>query len=291
MAKHEHRIARTTAQKLVREISRGRQTVEHGLAGAISSTPEGIDDDIWELIANTPPEMWSQLPEEWQSLLAEISPPLLHNGWQKAPYDPMQLVAACRHVRLKEGFKLESYQYVSGGNGNGFVFVIPEGETLPKPPRDLEFAWSESGDTVLLKPESGMPEWVRTDVDAFLEGDKKPASYFEVSMLSRELHELGAMWHGCSWSDTTVLITQGAVDKVIAGKEDVEERWEWQDGMPCDWRPAVCIPDIGPITVEFYTYSGLGWQSIQLHRDIFTEGYSFRTEMKAVADGERGYVH
>ena len=103
-----------------------------------------------------------------------------------------------KHIRLKEGFKLEAYQYYVPMGGNGFVFAIPEQEALPEPTEGMRLDFTERGQQPTLNHlELGMPGWMRTDVDAFLEGDGSPSSYFEASMLSRELRELGAMWHGC----------------------------------------------------------------------------------------------
>ena len=38
-----------------------------------------------------------------------------------------------------------------------------------------------------------------------IEGDGSPWSYLSASILSREAAEFGAMWHGCDWSDQTIL--------------------------------------------------------------------------------------
>ena len=38
-----------------------------------------------------------------------------------------------------------------------------------------------------------------------IEGDGSPWSYLSASILSREAAEFGAIWHGCVWSDQTIL--------------------------------------------------------------------------------------
>ena len=38
-----------------------------------------------------------------------------------------------------------------------------------------------------------------------IEGDGSPWSYLSASILSREAVEFGAVWHGCVWSDQTIL--------------------------------------------------------------------------------------
>ena len=251
MAEREQRIARTTAEKLAKKLSSCRQKVENKL------------DD----------------------------PTMLRKGWQKAPYNPMQLLAACKHVRLKDGFTLEAYQYYESTGGNGFVFAIPANETLPEPPKGLQLDFSERGHQPTLNHlELGMPKWMRTDADAFLEGDGSPISYFEASILSRELRELGAMWHGCGWSTHLLLTSEAAVDKVIGGDDATDRKWEWGQEKPTDWRPVVRVPDGGCVTAEFYTYSGLGREAIQLHRDTFHDGYAFETESEVVGSGLGGYV-
>ena len=77
---------------------------------------------------------------------------------------------------------------------------------------------------------------------------------------------------------------------MIGGDEAFDHEWEWEQEEPPDWRPVVRVPDGGPATIEFYTYSGLGREAIQLHRDTFRDGYSFKTESEIMGSGNGGYV-
>lgn len=126
-----------------------------------------------------------------------------------------------------------------------------------------------------------MHEWVYSDIGSFLEGDGSPLSYFQASILIRELREIGALWHGCSWSTHEVLTT----DKQIP-----EQAWKWQVEHPQDWRPKVERNSDGLPQVIFYSYTGFEQEQILVHCDTYIEGYRFNTVVKPIALGEGGYI-
>jgi hypothetical protein len=100
-------------------------------------------------------------------------------GWSLATYDPNHLFDAFPCLQLRDGFRLASYQFVEGGNGNGFVFAIPTHRSLPEPPETgFSFGWSSSGTPVFCTADKPLPEWVHVDIERFLEGDGSPLSYF-----------------------------------------------------------------------------------------------------------------
>lgn len=203
-------------------------------------------------------------------------------GWSLASFDPNILLDAFPLLQLRDGHQLAGYQYYEGGNGNGFVFAIPARRWLPDPPEDgLSFDWSPSGAPVFQASEPPLPEWAHADVERYLEGDGSPHSYFQASIFMRELREMGAHWHGSSWSTHEVLTSAAQIAK---------QRWKWKTVKPRDWRPVVRREPEGLPQVVFYSHSGLGRERILLHRDTFTEGYRFDEAEDIVALGEGGYV-
>ncbi len=131
-----------------------------------------------------------------------------------AVYDPNRLLEAFPSLRLRPGFKLASYQYLSGGNGSGFTFAIPADRHLPTPPpmnsNHNRWPWASPEDPVYDQAQA-LLEWASPEVNRFLIGDDSPRSFFEASILDREVYELGAIWHGCSW----------AVQRVLTGREGI----------------------------------------------------------------------
>src|SRR5262249_50736637 len=55
------------------------------------------------------------------------------DGWSKSPVDPMNLLRVFDALRIRKGFVLRAYQFYSGGNGNGFVWAMPETVPFPDP--------------------------------------------------------------------------------------------------------------------------------------------------------------
>ena len=206
----------------------------------------------------------------------------LRSGWSLSSYDPNLLFDAFPCLQLRDGFWLASYQFVEGGNGNGFVFAVPIRRSLPDPPEGgFNFSWSPSGLPIFHADEGCLPEWVHADFERFIEGDGSPLSYFQASIFIRELREMGSLWHGCSWSTHEVLASDSRIAK---------QKWEWEEKKPRDWRPVVRKDSAGLWRVIFYSHTGLGQETIIMHEDRFTEGYHFEADDKVIAVGEGGYI-
>ncbi len=203
------------------------------------------------------------------------------SGWSVAPHDPNLLFDAFPRLQLRDGFRLAAYQYYEAGNGNGFFFAIPANKWLPDPDEKFGITWSSSGAATLSSGGAHLPEWMHADVAQFLEGDGSALSYFHASIFTRELLEMGALWHGCSWSTHEVLTSATQLPK---------QKWQWQGKRPRDWRPRVLQNPAGHWQVVFYSHSGLEQERIILHKDIFEEGYRFNTEETTIALGEGGYI-
>jgi hypothetical protein len=202
-------------------------------------------------------------------------------AWRCAPYDPTPLIDVFPHIRLKQGIRLASYQYGEGDNGNGFAFALPEFETLPHPPAGLTFGWASDGSPVLAGRDVALPDWLDPRVERFVEGDGSPVSYFEASLFSRELRELGAIWHGCSWSEHEILTSSPlkALDEL-----------EWVESRPKELRPQVSEKSDGSNEVVFYSFTDLVQCQVIRHRDVFERGYSFTTTAEHVALGGPGKI-
>src|SRR5215469_7088273 len=119
-------------------------------------------------------------------------------GWSFSRADPMQMLLVAKSLRMRPGYILRAYQFRQGGNGNGFVYAVPEGSPFPEP-GDCQ-ARNASHFLTPPVPPGALPEFAEA-----LEGDNSPWSFVEASILVRELHELGALWHGVAWGTHTIL--------------------------------------------------------------------------------------
>jgi hypothetical protein len=205
----------------------------------------------------------------------------LPDGWSLALFEPNELFDAFPRLQLRAGFQLAGYQYCEGRTACGFVFAIPARRWLPDPSEGgLELDWSEDG-TPLLRSNQPLPEWVRPDIETFLEGDHSPLSYFQASIFMRELMEMGSIRRGGSWPNHRIVT---AADQ-IAG-----QNWIWEGESPQEWRPVVQRKDTGLLQVIFYTHTGLRRERIVAHQDTFTSGYSFESADAILARGQGGYL-
>ncbi len=65
--------------------------------------------------------------------------------------------------------------------------------------------------------------------------------------------------------------------------------WMWEGKAPRKWLPTVTMTE-RQSRVEFYTYSGLGCESLNLHRDTYTQGrYACRSTFRRIAWSPNGY--
>ena len=109
----------------------------------------------------------------------------------------MKLLALFPSLHIKPGFELRAYLYRVDGNGNGFVFAVPEGAPLRGP---NEFLTEETSPHRSPKPPEALADFRQA-----IEGDGSPESYFEASFFTREAYEFGAVWHGSSWGSHKIL--------------------------------------------------------------------------------------
>ncbi len=185
----------------------------------------------------------------------------------------------------KKGSVLRAYQFYDNGNGNGIVWALPRGAPFPHPNScvsEVNTLWEEP------RPPDALDNFMEV-----IEGDGSPESYLATSILCRELRELGAMWHGCSWSTHSILYENPIPpdgDRRDNRALSYFAEWKWIAKRPKKWAPRVTVSK-NKITVTFYTFSGLGVEQVLRHTDTYHPGtLTFETKDTETARGGSGYI-
>ena len=219
--------------------------------------------------------------------LAEVDP--FSGGWS-ASDGANDLIRVFDALRLKSGFSLRAFVYRAGGNGNGIIWAVPADAppvTADDCPR-LEDSWLQPP-----QPPGAVPLMQAID------GDGSPWSYLSASILRREAAEFGAIWHGCVWSDQTIL----AKAPLQAGGQDGEGRarkltgdapvgnWTWCGAVPPLWKPTYA--DKGTTReVVLHIHSPVGQEVIYRATDTYLAGsYDGETETTVLCGGDGGFVY
>lgn len=174
--------------------------------------------------------------------------------------DPLRVVAAFPCLHLRSGWTLYNQRFTDGANAIGHTWGFQAGSRPPRP--------------IVVGPEGG-PPFGSVPAMFVIDGDGTPWSYLCASLLARELAELGARWHGCSWV-THELYDGGRLP-------EVHPFGQWQNLAPRPERydPTVTRDEQGT-TVTFYTYSGLVEHRVTRHVDL----YRANTAYQATADNQ-----
>lgn len=208
-------------------------------------------------------------------------------GWSKSRHDPNKLMDLFKPLRLKDGFVLRAYLFREGGNGNGVVWAMPADAEFPEP---KECPALEQHLFKAPKPWDALDDPMQV-----VEGDDSQWSYLAASLLRRELHEFGALWHGVNWGVHTVL----DADPWKAGPpaDDADplqsphsprQEWTWHGPRPAQWAPQVEMTS-DRVTVTFHTYCPLYKEAIFQHTDTYRRGkYRARVEQERIADSPGG---
>ena len=208
--------------------------------------------------------------------------------WSKSPVDPMQLLRSFPALRIRDGMVLRAYLFRQGGNGNGLIWAMPEAAEFPEP------ADCETQEEKFLSPPR--PPGALDDYMQAIEGDGSPWSYLCASLFAREAAEFGALWHGCWWSDVTIL---GEAPREEPGGADDDPDpihspsgpWEWLERKPIHWEPSVEIA-AESVTVRFFCFNPVGTEMISLFEDRFVKGqYTFEASSREIATGPGGIVY
>lgn len=210
-------------------------------------------------------------------------------GWSSSQVNPMKLLEVFPSLKIKSEYVLHAYQFRLGGNGHGIVFALPKDLPLPEPE-----IYSNKSSRDFEPP---YPLGALVNVMEVIEGDGTPWSYLSASIFAREVDEFGAMWHGNDWTTHTIIDSieslrpqHGLSSKVFDIPSTDPDEWEWIDSKPEDWRPKFYKAN-GQVTVEFFSYSGLGTQSLFKHIDTYKpETHCCEIVEKVIARGPMGFV-
>jgi hypothetical protein len=210
-------------------------------------------------------------------------------GWSLSEINPAVALEHLRNLHLKKGWRLVGYQFKSGGNGNGVVYAVPETSTF-----DLSSCLAQNKEVVpgvvLATPRPpGSAEFFMEAIGS----DGSLEAYLQASILFRELHEFGAMWHGCSWSTHEIILSDPWSRKFkLEHREKISDQthWSFETDKPDCWEPSV-KRNGETVTVSFFTFSALGSEAIYLHCDCYKIP-SMIPEVKEqiIATGRGGYI-
>ena len=219
-------------------------------------------------------------------LVGDISQPPddCPEGWSISKNSPLSILAVFTPLRIKKGYTLRAYQYLSSGNGNGFVWAMPIDADFPNTEECPRLQ-----DEFLEPPKP--PQSLDNCMDV-IEGDGSPWSHLCASLLERELREFGAVWHGCDWSEHRILDADPWKDSLSPKEDTVSpiDEWQWRQPRPADWKPRV-IQHPDRTIVTFLSYSWVGRESIYKHVDVYLpRSYKPDSSVDIVAIGERGGV-
>jgi hypothetical protein len=206
------------------------------------------------------------------------------SGWYLSPYNPNKLITLFPTLHMRKGYHLGAYQYQ---DVSAFVFIIPKSRTLPKRPPDKAlqslfygFSFNDSNSEDNVKDSlHGLPTWASQDIEAYVEGDCSPLSYFQASVFLREITELGKTWHQLYW----------AHHGLVSAPENLpDEEWTWYEPAPKYWCPVVWKDEGDRWNVTFYTFNDKD-ADIVFHNDTFTKGYQIETFSTSIAHYPGGY--
>lgn len=199
------------------------------------------------------------------------------DGWLVSAYDANKLIRVFDTLRLKAGFALHAYEYREGGNGNGIIWAVPADALLLAPGEcpKLEDEWLHPP-----RPPGAIP------LMQAIEGDGSPWSYLSASILRREAEEFGAVWHGCVWSDQTIISKPPRQTDGQKMSDDAQKltgdtpagNWTWHGGVPPTWKPT--YTDRGATReVVLYIHDPIGQERIYRATDTYLAGsYDGKTE-------------
>lgn len=210
------------------------------------------------------------------------------NGWRYIP-GAAHRVAAAPELRLDYRYTLQTYQEYSWGNAGAVTWAVPRWRRRV-PDHALLALTIETG--LLRRHDLGPRPLGAIEPMRAIRGTGSPRAYLTASILAQELAEHGCQWHGGWWRHRDVL-DAAPWDKPTAHNDNPGPRRSWRiDGeLPKDWRPTVWSTS-GRVTVEFWTFSALGSQTIEHHTDQYLDGtYAPVTTTTQVALGQRGYIN
>ena len=130
-----------------------------------------------------------------------------------------------------------------------------------------------------------------------IEGDGSPWSYLSASILRREAAEFGARWHGCVWSDQTILSKppRQADDQDVSYKarkltgDAPISNWTWHGAVPRTWKPAYADRETTR-EVVLHIHNPIGGEKIYRATDTYPVGsYDGKIETTVLCTGRPVY--
>jgi hypothetical protein len=206
---------------------------------------------------------------------------------------PDAIIKACQNISLEEGWHLEAYHFYENGNANTKTYALPDGTHLLPPeqalttqnlddlPEDLPGFW----------PWPPTPEYADPDVMAHIIGDDTYLSYIEASILSRELQEIGASWHGLTWGVSHIINTTELIDEQKNNTDSAIKfgNLNWTEPVPESMEPVVCCSDT-ICNVTWYTRTRLNQEKVACNVDTYQRGsYLATTNTTILATGTGGF--
>ena len=214
----------------------------------------------------------------------------LSDDWFASAYDANELIGVFDTLRLKAGFTLHAYEYRAGDNGNGIIWAVPADAPLVAPG---ECSRLEDRFPHPPRPPGAVP------LMQAIEGDGSPWSYLSASILRREAAEFGARWHGCVWSDQTVLSKppRQADDQDVSYKarkltgDAPISNWTWHGAVPRTWKPAYADRETTR-EVVLHIHNPIGGEKIYRATDTYPVGsYDRKIETTVLCTGDRFIVY
>ena len=204
--------------------------------------------------------------------------------WSVSDCDPNDLIAVFKALRLKGSFAVHTYDFRSGGNGNGIIWAVPADAPLLAvedcPGLDDAFLG-------LPKPPEAIP------LMEAIEGDGSPWSYLSTSILGREAAEFGARRHGCVWSAQKIVAKPPRqAERTRDSKGDTPMGgWIWHGPAPRTWTPA--YSESGTTKrVVLHIRDPVGRETTYRTTDTYRgDSYVSETSTTQVCTGPGGFVY
>ena len=191
-------------------------------------------------------------------------------GWSVDRSAARDLLKLFSRLRPRDGWSLLTAAHTDGANGRGWTWAFPPGIAIATPELD-DLEW-----------EPRPPDGAAGHYMEAVTGDGSLRSFMQASIFSREVEELGALWHGIDWG-THVLIDSPLDD-------DRREEWTWERARPSDWHPTAAREG-DDVLVRFYTRSDLGQARLVEHLDRYAASTLVATHSEmTLATGRGGYV-
>ena len=148
-------------------------------------------------------------------------------------------------LQMREDFRIDGYFFFDGMGGNFRPVVLPADMALPD--------WTDDSRNPIFEPEA-LPDSLDIEIAPYIIHENTPKSFFQKSIFLRELHDIGAFWHGCSdWHIKGIVLEKSEVYEAI--KSD-ERSWDGIKNTPELLLPKVTQLADESIEVSFFLLAG-----------------------------------